>query len=74
MKTEKYNQSHNFKIKYQTKVKYQNNRVLRNKKYKEAVDYLKCNNNHNHTMKKIITTIKVKAENQLMRGQLKINL
>ena len=75
MKIKKYNQSHNLKIKYKIKVKYQINRVLNKKISKEAADYLECNNNNNHTMKKIINTIKVKArvEDQLKRAQLKIN-
>jgi hypothetical protein len=75
MKIKKYNQSHYLKIKYKIKVKYQINRVLNKKISKEAADYLECNNNNNHTMKKIINTIKVKArvEDQLKRAQLKIN-
>jgi|LakMenEpi03Aug12_release.lakeMendotaPanAssembly.Ray.scaffolds.fasta_scaffold1232532_1 hypothetical protein len=75
MKIKEYNHSHNLKIKYKTKVKYQSNRVINKKISKEAADYLECNNNNNHTMKKIINTIKVKArvEDQLKRAQLKIN-
>jgi len=75
MKIKKYNQSHYLKIKYKIKVKYQINRVLNKKISKEAADYLECNNNNNHSMKKIINTNKVKArvEDQLKRAQLKIN-